>query len=94
MPNVACRRTTTILPDNKTVCLAPVPTKGCKERLEQGRSRESRKEFRVTFDRVLGEDADQFEVYDQVRACVRYAFLGNARLGVVVVPSVTRTTPT
>ncbi|CAM9282392.1 unnamed protein product, partial [Laminaria digitata] len=39
-------------------------------------SRESRKELKVVFDRVLGESARQEEVYEQVRACVRLPFQG------------------
>lgn len=70
-----------MLPDGKTVCLVPAPAKiGCKEQLDHGWPRKSKRELRATFDRVLGESADQLEVYDQVRACVRYAFLGDARL--------------
>lgn len=68
-------RTTTVLADGKSLCLAPVP-KGFKEKLDQGRLRESRKELEVTFDRVLGESAEQKEVYDQVKACVRLPFAG------------------
>ena len=68
-------RTTTVLADGRTLCLAPAP-KGAKEKLDQGRLRESRKELEVTFDRVLGEGAEQKEVYDQVKACVRLPFSG------------------
>lgn len=76
-PNLdTCTRTTALFPDGKTLCLHTTPTKGEKEQLDQGRLRESRKELRVTFDRILGEEAKQEEVYEQVRACVRLPFLG------------------
>lgn len=74
-------RTTTVLADGRTLCLAPAPN-GVKVKLDQGRQRESRKELQMTFDRVLGESAEQKEVYDQVKACVRLPFSGedNSRL--------------
>lgn len=73
-------RTTTVLADGKTLCLAPAP-KGTKVKLDQGRLRENRKELELTFDRVLGERAEQKEVYDQVKACVRLPFSGENLLG-------------
>lgn len=75
MPAIGFFRTTTVLADGRTLCLAPAP-KGAKVKLDQGRLRESRKELEVTFDHVLGESAEQKEVYDQVKACVRLPFSG------------------
>lgn len=69
-------RTTTVFPDGRTLRIVPTPVKGIKEKLDQGRLRESRREFEVAFDRVLGESAKQEEVYDQIRACVRLPFSG------------------
>ena len=65
-----------MLPDGRTLCILPTPAKDKKGQLDQGRSRESRKELKVAFDRVLGESARQEEVYEQVRACVRLPFQG------------------
>lgn len=73
-------RTTEVLPDGRTLRIVPTPVKGVKEKLDQGRLRESRREFEVAFDRVLGESAKQEEVYDQIRACVRLPFSGETVL--------------
>lgn len=65
-----------MLPDGKTLCLVSTPDKDAKEQLNQGRLREKRKELIIPCDRVLGENATQKEVYEQVRDCVRFPFLG------------------
>lgn len=69
-------RTTTVLSDGETLCLLSTPAKGTKEQLDQGRLRDRRKMLKVAFDRVLGENAKQEDVYEQVRACVRCPFQG------------------
>lgn len=65
-----------MLPDGRTLRLIPTPVKGAKEKLDQGRLRESRRELEVAFDRVLGESAKQDEMYEQIRSCVRLPFSG------------------
>ncbi len=68
-------RAATALPDGRTLRITPVP-KGMKEQLDQGRLRESRKELEAAFDRVLGEGAEQEEIYNQIKTCVRLPFSG------------------
>lgn len=66
-----------MLPDGRTLLISPAPAKGAKRKLDQGRLRESHTELEFGFDRVLGENAGQEEVYDQVKACVRSPFAGD-----------------
>ena len=75
-PKYLKNRTTSVLSDGRTLCILPTPAKEKKGQLDQGRPRESRKELKVAFDHVLGENARQEEVYEQVRGCVRLPFEG------------------
>lgn len=84
--NVSLCRTTTVLPDGRTLRVVPSPVKGEKDKLDQGRLRESWKELEVSFDRVLGESAGQGDVYDQVKACVRLPFAGENVFPMIGVP--------